>query len=66
MAGLPKIARANCFIEVLPEKDAWDLASEEDSEERIVKVDFFRAATPEARRYAADVLTSNLSATLVG
>lgn len=66
IGGLPKIARANCFLQVLPEKDAWDLASEEDSEERVVKVDFFRAATPESRRSAAAVLTSNLSAILVG
>lgn len=66
VVGLPRVVRANLFNCGVSEQEAWDMSSESAEDERIVKVDWFRSATQQNRDIAQDILTSKLSATIVG
>jgi hypothetical protein len=64
--GLPSFACAAWFRSRVGQRKAWDLAGTVKPTERVVKVEFFRGATPTARAEAERVLTDSLSAELVG
>jgi hypothetical protein len=66
VVGIPRVVRANLFYCGISEQEAWDQSNESAEDERIVKVDWFRSATQENREIAQDVLTSKLSAAIVG
>jgi len=64
--GLPSFACAGWFRSRVNNKRAWELAGTVEPSERIVKVEFFRGATPETRREVERVLTDSMCAELVG
>jgi hypothetical protein len=64
--GIASVAFADLFNNRVSKEDAWKLSTTVDPGERIVKVEFFRSATAAARLQAEKILTSNLSAELVG
>jgi hypothetical protein len=66
VVGLPRVVRANLFHCGISEQQAWDLSIVSVEDERIIKVDLFMSATQENRDLVQDVLTSRLSATIVG
>lgn len=65
MLGLPSFACAAWFRRRVGERRAWDLAGTVEPTERIVKVEFFRGATAEARIEVERVLVDSLSAELI-
>ncbi len=64
--GLPSFACAAWFHGPLDKRKAWELAAKVDPSERIVKVEFFRGASSGSRVRAEKILTSSLSAEMVG
>jgi hypothetical protein len=67
VVGVPYLARADLlFQSQMKEEDAWLLAGSVDPTDRIVKIDFFRNATRLARKRAEEILTSSLSAEIIG